>query len=148
MKRKAFRFLSIFLVVLTLAGTLSIPAFAYSYPMDYTITYKTTDGKTLGTKTGQVDAAADVRNSLSIPSPSYDGYVLQNASDSVVTGSMIEWYFPASNYVRHGSGSYTVYYVKAVSVSIYYLYGSSRRTAAPTKTISGAPSATYIVYSP
>lgn len=61
---------------------------------------------------------------------------------------MIEWYFPASNYVRHGSGSYTVYYVKAVSVSIYYLYGSSRRTAAPTKTISGAPSATYIVYSP
>lgn len=70
MKRKAFRFLSIFLVVLTLAGTLSIPAFAYSYPMDYTITYKTTDGKTLGTKTGQVDAAADVRNSLSSGAPS------------------------------------------------------------------------------
>lgn len=31
MKNKAFRVLSLFLVVLTLAGTLSFPAFAYSY---------------------------------------------------------------------------------------------------------------------
>ena len=110
MKKKAFRVLSLFLVVLTLAGTLSIPAFAYSYPMDYTITYKTTDGSVLGTKTGQVDAAADIRNALSITSPSYSGYILSDSNDAVVTGSMITWNFPASNYVRHGTGSYTVYY--------------------------------------
>ena len=73
MKKKAFRVLSLFLVVLTLAGTLSIPAFAYSYPMDYTITYKTTDGTVLGEDVGQIEA--EDRDTLSIVSPSFSGYL-------------------------------------------------------------------------
>lgn len=148
MKKKAFRVLSLFLVVLTLAGTLSIPAFAYSYPMDYTITYKTTDGSVLGTKTGQVDAAADIRNALSITSPSYSGYILSDSSDAVVTGSMITWNFPASNYVRHGTGSYTVYYEKVCSMTVRYLYGSSMRTAAASKSSTGKSGSRYFFTSP
>lgn len=148
MKKKAFRALSLFLVVLTLAGTLSIPAFAYSYPMDYTITYKTTDGSVLGTKTGQVDAAADIRNALSITSPSYSGYILSDSNDAVVTSSMITWNFPASNYVRHGTGSYTVYYEKAYSMTVRYLYGSSMRTAAASKSSTGKSGSRYYFTSP
>ena len=148
MKNKAFRVLSLFLVVLTLAGTLSFPAFAYSYPMDYTITYKTTDGSVLGTKTGQVDAAADIRNALSITSPSYSGYILSDSNDAVVTGSMITWNFPASNYVRHGTGSYTVYYEKACSMTVRYLYGSSMRTAAASKSSTGKFGSRYFFTSP
>ena len=108
MKKNAIRILSLLLVVMTLVGAISLPVSAYSYPMNYTITYKTKDGKTLGTNSGQVDAEATVREALRVTSPSYDGYVLSDSNDSVVTGKMISWSFPASNYVRHGSGSYTV----------------------------------------
>ena len=129
MKKNAIRILSLFLVVMTLVGAISLPVSAYSYPMNYTITYKTKDGKTLGTNSGQVDAEATVREALRVTSPSYDGYVLSDSNDSVVTGKMISWSFPASNYVRHGSGSYTVYYEKACKMVVHYVYGASRRTA-------------------
>lgn len=58
MKKNAIRILSLLLVVMTLVGAISLPVSAYSYPMNYTITYKTKDGKTLGTNSGQVDAEA------------------------------------------------------------------------------------------
>lgn len=119
MKKNAIRILSLLLVVMTLVGAISLPVSAYSYPMNYTITYKTSDGKVLDSKSGTVDAAADTRNALRITSPSFDGYVLKNDSDAVVTGSMISWSFPASNYVRHGSGSYTVYYETLYAVWQY-----------------------------
>lgn len=149
MKKNAIRILSLFLVVMTLVGVISVPvSAAYGYPMNYTITYKTKDGKTLGTKTGTVDAAAETRNALRITSPSFDGYVLKNDSDAVVTGSMISWRFPASNYVRHGSGSYTVYYEKACKMVVHYVYGSSRRTATVDKTAYGKRGSGYTIYSP
>ena len=107
MKKVSIKVLSLFLVVMTLVGVISLPvSAAYSYPMNYTITYKTSDGKVLDTKSGTVDGAADTRNALRITSPSFDGYVLKNDRDAVVTGSMISWSFPASNYVRHGTGSH------------------------------------------
>ena len=118
------------------------------YPMNYTITYKTSDGKVLDTKSGTVDAAAETRNALRITSPSFDGYVLKNDSDAVVTGSMISWNFPASNYVRHGSGSYTVYYEKACKMVVHYVYGASRRTATVDKTAYGKRGSSYTIYSP
>ena len=148
MKKNAIRILSLFLVVMTLAGVISLPVSAYSYPMNYTITYKTKDGKTLGTNSGQVDAEATVREALRVTSPSYDGYVLSDSNDSVVTGKMISWHFPASNYVRHGSGSYTVYYEKACKMVVHYVYGASRRTATVDKTAYGKRGSSYTIYSP
>ena len=148
MKKNAIRILSLLLVVMTLVGVISLPVSAYSYPMNYTITYKTSDGKVLDTKSGTVDAAAETRNALRITSPSFDGYVLKNDSDAVVTGSMISWSFPASNYVRHGSGSYTVYYEKACKMVVHYVYGASRRTATVDKTAYGKRGSSYTIYSP
>ena len=72
MKKNAIRILSLFLVVMTLVGVISLPVSAYSYPMNYTITYKTKSGKVLGTNSGTVDGAAETRNALRITSPSYD----------------------------------------------------------------------------
>lgn len=148
MKKNAIRILSLLLVVMTLVGAISLPVSAYSYPMNYTITYKTSDGKVLDTKSGTVDGAAETRNALRITSPSFDGYVLKNDSDAVVTGSMISWSFPASNYVRHGSGSYTVYYEKACKMVVHYVYGASRRTATVDKTAYGKRGSSYTIYSP
>ena len=77
MKKNAIRILSLLLVVMTLVGVISLPVSAYSYPMNYTITYKTKDGKTLGTNSGQVDAEATVREALRVTSPSYPLYRAQ-----------------------------------------------------------------------
>ena len=148
MKKVSIKVLSLLLVVMTLVGAISLPVSAYSYPMNYTITYKTKDGKTLGTNSGQVDAEATVREALCVTSPSYDGYVLSDSNDSVVTGKMISWRFPASNYVRHGSGSYTVYYEKACKMVVHYVYGASRRTATVDKTAYGKRGSSYTIYSP
>ena len=148
MKKVSIKVLSLLLVVMTLVGVISLPVSAYSYPMNYTITYKTKDGKTLGTNSGQVDAEATVREALRVTSPSYDGYVLSDSNDSVVTGKMISWRFPASNYVRHGSGSYTVYYEKACKMVVHYVYGASRRTATVDKTAYGKRGSSYTIYSP
>ena len=41
MKKNAIRILSLFLVVMTLVGVISLPVSAYSYPMNYTIKPKT-----------------------------------------------------------------------------------------------------------
>lgn len=148
MKKNAIRILSLFLVVMTLVGAISLPVSAYSYPMNYTITYKTKSGKVLGTNSGTVDGAAETRNALRITSPSYAGYALSKSSDSVVTGSMISWNFPASNYVRHGTGSYTVYYEPAYTATVRFLYGDSGRSAAGNKTATGKKGDQYYISSP
>lgn len=148
MKKNAIRILSLLLVVMTLVGAISLPVSAYSYPMNYTITYKTQSGKVLGTNSGTVDGAAETRNALRITSPSYAGYALSKSSDSVVTGSMISWNFPASNYVRHGTGSYTVYYEPAYTATVRFLYGDSGRSAAGDKTATGKKGDQYYISSP
>ena len=148
MKKVSIKVLSLFLVVMTLVGVISLPVSAYSYPMNYTITYKTSDGKVLDTKSGTVDAAAETRNALRITSPSYAGYALSNYKDSTVTGSMISWNFPASNYVRHGTGSYTVYYEPAYTATVRFLYGDSGRSAAGDKTATGKKGDQYYISSP
>ena len=148
MKKVSIKVLSLLLVVMTLVGAISLPASAYSYPMNYTITYKTKSGKVLGTNSGTVDGAAETRNALRITSPSYAGYALSKSSDSVVTGSMISWNFPASNYVRHGTGSYTVYYEPAYTATVRFLYGDSGRSAAGNKTATGKKGDQYYISSP
>ena len=127
MKKNAIRILSLFLVVMTLVGVISLPVSAYSYPMNYTITYKTKDGKTLGTNSGQADAEATVREALRVTSPSYDGYVLSDSNDSVVTGKMISWRFPASNY--HGSEKKTAPHHQTNSVRVTAVTGLLKNLA-------------------
>ena len=148
MKKVSIKVLSLLLVIMTLVGVISVPVSAYSYPMNYTITYKTKSGKVLGTNSGTVDGAAETRNALRITSPSYAGYALSNYKDSTVTGSMISWNFPASNYVRHGTGSYTVYYEPAYTATVRFLYGDSGRSAAGDKTATGKKGDQYYISSP
>jgi len=148
MKKKAIRILSLFLVVMTLVGAISLPvSAAYSYPMEYTIYYKA-GGKLLGQYNGTCDAAAGIRENVRVTSPSYDGYLLSDYKDSTVTGAMISWSFPASNYVRHGTGSYTVYYEKAYTATVRYLYGNSGRSAASSKSAIGKKGDQYYISSP
>jgi uncharacterized repeat protein (TIGR02543 family) len=146
MKKNAIRILSLLLVVMTLVGVISLPVSAsIGYPMNYTIYYKA-GGKLLGQFSGSCDGTE--RNNVRVPSPSYDGYLLSNYKDSTVTGSMITWNFPASNYVRHGTGSYTVYYELARTVTVRYLYGDSGRSAAGNKTATGKKGDQYYISSP
>ena len=147
MKKNAIRILSLLLVVMTLVGVISLPVSAYSYPMEYTIYYKA-GGKLLGQYNGTCDAAADIRENVRVTSPSYDGYLLSDYKDSTVTGAMISWSFPASNYVRHGTGSYTVYYEKAYTATVRYLYGNSGRSAASSKSAIGKKGDQYYISSP
>ena len=146
MKKVSIKVLSLLLVVMTLVGVISLPVSAeIGYPMTYTIYYKV-GGKFLGQTSGSCDATR--RNDVRVPSPSYDGYLLSNYKDSTVTGSMINWSFPASNYVRHGTGSYTVYYEKAYTATVRYLYGTSGRSAAGNKTAIGKKGDQYYISSP
>ena len=146
MKKVSIKVLSLLLVVMTLVGVISLPVSAeIGYPMTYTIYYKV-GGKFLGQTSGSCDATR--RNDVRVPSPSYDGYLISNYKDSTVTGSMINWSFPASNYVRHGTGSYTVYYEKAYTATVRYLYGTSGRSAAGNKTAIGKKGDQYYISSP
>ena len=148
MKKVSIKVLSLLLVVMTLVGVISLPvSAAYSYPMEYTIYYKA-GGKLLGQYNGTCDAAAGIRENVRVTSPSYDGYLLSDYKDSTVTGAMISWSFPASNYVRHGTGSYTVYYEKAYTATVRYLYGTSGRSAAGNKTAIGKKGDQYYISSP
>lgn len=146
MKKVSIKVLSLLLVVMTLVGVISLPVSAeIGYPMTYTIYYKV-GGKFLGQTSGSCDATR--RNDVRVPSPSYDGYLISNYKDSTVTGSMINWNFPASNYVRHGTGSYTVYYEKAYTATVRFLYGTSGRSAAGNKTAIGKKGDQYYISSP
>ena len=148
MKKVSIKVLSLLLVVMTLVGVISLPvSAAYSYPMEYTIYYKA-GGKLLGQYNGTCDAAAGIRENVRVTSPSYDGYLLSDYKDSTVTGAMISWNFPASNYVRHGTGSYTVYYEKAYTATVRYLYGNSGRSAASSKSAIGKKGDQYYISSP
>ena len=146
MKKVSIKVLSLLLVVMTLVGVISLPVSAeIGYPMTYTIYYKV-GGKFLGQTSGSCDATR--RNDVRVPSPSYDGYLISDYKDSTVTGSMITWNFPASNYVRHGTGSYTVYYEKAYTATVRFLYGTSGRSAAGNKTAIGKKGDQYYISSP
>ena len=148
MKKVSIKVLSLLLVVMTLVGVISLPvSAAYSYPMEYTIYYKA-GGKLLGQYNGTCDAAAGIRENVRVTSPSYAGYLLSDYKDSTVTGAMISWNFPASNYVRHGTGSYTVYYEKAYTATVRYLYGNSGRSAASSKSAIEKKGDQYYISSP
>ena len=115
--KRTIKLWALLLIVFTVCFLGVIAVSAYTYTMEYTIYYKTTDGTTLGIRTGTVNG--DATNTVSVSSPSYDGYILVKSSDSTVTGSMISWNYPSSNYVRKGTGSYTVKYEPQWTSIIY-----------------------------
>lgn len=149
MKKHLSKIVSLMLVALTLVSVFAIPASAaLGYPMDCTIYYKSESGSTLASpKTFSVSASDSSAGSTGFSSPSISGYSLKNSGDSFVSYSMMDKKFPASNYVRKGTATYTVYYVKNQSTTIYYKYANGN-TASSAKTVSGNPSSSFSVTSP
>ena len=139
------------LVILSLVSVFAVPASAaYSYPMSCSIYYKDENGKQVATtKTFSVNAADSASQTTGYSSPTVSGYELKYpGTDSYVTYSMMEKYFPASNYVRNGSATYTVVYVPTYTHTIYYIYGASMRTAATAKTYTSRAGVSHTIYSP
>lgn len=134
------------LILVTLVGVCAVPVAAYSYPMAVTIYYKDEAGNQLyKTFTGSLDAS---NPTSTFPSPTIEGYLLKNNGDAVVTYAMMDKYFPPSNYVRNGSCTYTVYYVKEGHATVGYRYFNMSGMAAPTKTITGREGNYYTITSP
>lgn len=147
-KTKAkFRWLALLLAMVSLFGVLAIPASAdYYYAMKVSVYYKDESGKTLApTYTTTVNATT---TTLSVPSPAVSGYLLKNDNDASVPYSRMEKRFPASNYVREGSASYTVYYVKASTVCISYAYFDRSGRPSESKMLTGKVGSSYSVVSP
>lgn len=149
--RKTTKIIALFLVVATLASVLaiSVSAVGQGYPMSCTIYYKDESGNTLANaKAFQVNASDESAWSTGFSSPTIAGYALKYDSDSFVTYEMMDKYFPASNYVRQGSATYTVYYVKTYTHSVYYMYGVNTRPAATAASKTGKPGTSYSFTSP
>ena len=150
MKKHFTKITAMLLVVISLVSLCVVPAAATgSYPMNCSIYYKDESGKTVATtKTFSMNAADTNAQQTKYYSPTVSGYALKYSSDSYVTYAMMDKSFPASNYVRQGSATYTVYYVKTASSTITYQYEDRSGTAAPTKTVTGKEGASFTVTSP
>ena len=144
------KILAIVMVLATLVTMFAVPASAAgSYPMTCYIYYKNESGATVATtKTFSMNAADTSAQQTKYYSPTVSGYALKNSSDSYVTYAMMDKSFPASHYVRNGTATYTVYYVKTASSTITYQYEDRSGTAAPTKTVTGKEGASFTVTSP
>ena len=148
MKKYFSRIIAIVIVVATLVTMFAVPASAAGYYMACTIYYKDESGVQVATtKTFSMNAADTTAQNKQYASPSVSGYTLKNSSDAYVTYLMMDKSFGSSHYTREGSATYTVYYVKNASSSIYYNYASGG-TAYSTKTVSGRPGNSFTVTSP
>ena len=148
MRKHLSKFLALLLVAVTLVGTFAVPASAAGYYMACTIYYKDESGNQVATtKTFSMNAADTTAQNKQYASPSVSGYSLKNSGDAYVTYLMMDKSFSGSHYVREGTATYTVYYVKNQSTTIYYKY-SDGSTAATSKTMTGNPNNTFSVTSP
>ena len=147
MKKKLTKVLSLAILVATLVSVFAITAYAI-YPLECTIYYKDENGNQLADPLlFTIDASGTNIQQNKYYSPDISGYSLKNTSDAYVTYAMLDKYFPPSHYIRHGTGTYTVYYVKNQSTTIYYKYKDGS-TAAPARTVSGNPNTQFSVTSP
>ncbi len=148
MRKHFSKIIAMLLVVITLVSLCAIPASAAGYYMACSIYYKDESGNQVATtKTFSMNAADTTAQNKQYASPSVSGYTLKNSSDAYVTYLMMDKSFGSSHYTREGSATYTVYYVKNASSSIYYNYANAG-TAYPTKTVSGRPGNSFTVTSP
>ncbi len=143
--KKISKVLALILAAVTLLSVMTIPTFAaYNYPMTCTVYYKNEKGKQIASpSTFTVNAAESKEHSRGVSSPSISGYVLKDSNDSYVTYEMMDKSFPASNYVRQGTATYTVVYTDTVYHYLYFVNGSTRRTIAPSATLKGTPGTYY-----
>ena len=143
--KKTVRFAAAILTLAILSSAFAVIVNAVSYTMTCTVYYKDESGNQLkAAVTGYTDAASP---SFSVTSPSISGYVLKNSGDSVVTYSMMEKYFPPSNYERQGTATYTVVYAKAYTVTVEYLT-SDGSILFLNKSFTGKVGDSYTIYSP
>ena len=143
MKNKT-KVLSIILVIVTLLSLVSIPA---SAAIAVTIYYKNESGAQVApTVSTSIDAAATKKPTWI--SPTVSGYVLKNSGDSIVTYDMLDKHFPASNYVRNGTATYTVYYNDKGSKTVTYVYNHNNTQCAESKTVTGKIGSSYSITSP
>ena len=143
--KKVTKILALILAAVTLLSVMTIPTFAaYNYPMTCTVYYKNEKGKQIASpSTFTVNAAESKEHSRGVSSPSISGYVLKDSNDSYVTYEMMDKSFPASNYVRQGTATYTVIYTDTVYHYLYFVNGSTRRTIAQSATLKGTPGTYY-----
>lgn len=136
--------LSLLIFTLTVL-TVCASASNYSYNMDCTVNYVDESGNNL--KAPYVFTTNASNPSVNVKSPSFSGYRLRDSCDAVVTYDMMSKYFPPSNYVRHGTATYTVVYVKVYGVTVNYKYQDGTAAASSYKGYY-ANGETYTVYSP
>lgn len=143
--KKVTKILALILAAVTLLSVMAVPVFAeYYYPMTCTVYYKNEKGQQIASPvTFTVNAANSDASSVGVSSPSISGYVLKDSDDSYVTYGMMDKRFPASNYVREGTASYTVVYTDTVYHYLYFVNGSTRRTIAKSATLKGTPGTYY-----
>lgn len=146
--KRTVKIISVILALISLISVIAIPASAeYNYPMAVTIYYKDESGNTLSpTVSTTVNAAASTKPTWT--SPSISGYALKNDSDAVVTYDMLNKSFPPSNYVRNGSATYTVTYVKTYTHTVYYLNGETNGSVASSTSRTGKPGTSYSITAP
>lgn len=143
-----FRFIALLLVALTIVPLFAVPASAaYSYPMSLTIYYKDEAGNTLKSPyTGSFNAAD--HEGLKWYAPSISGYALKNDSDATITYEMLDKSFPASNYVRNGTATYTVVYVKTYTHLVNYLRADNNVPIGSAARKTAKPGTSYSFTSP
>ena len=143
--KKVTKILALILAAVTLLSVMAVPVFAeYYYPMTCTVYYKNEKGEQIASPvTFTVNAAHSDASSVGVSSPSISGYVLKDSNDSYVTYGMMDKRFPASNYVRQGTATYTVVYTDTVYHYLYFVNGSTRRTIAKSATLKGTPGTYY-----
>ena len=143
--KRVTKVLALILAAVTLLSVMAVPVFAeYYYPMTCTVYYKNEKGEQIASPvTFTVNAAHSDASSVGVSSPSISGYVLKDSNDSYVTYGMMDKRFPASNYVRQGTATYTVIYTDTVYHYLYFVNGSTRRTIAPSATLKGTPGTYY-----
>ena len=143
--KRVTKVLALILAAVTLLSVMAVPVFAeYYYPMTCTVYYKNEKGEQIASPvTFTVNAAHSDASSVGVSSPSISGYVLKDSNDSYVTYEMMDKSFPASNYVRQGTATYTVIYTDTVYHYLYFVNGSTRRTIAKSATLKGTPGTYY-----
>ena len=143
--KRVTKVLALILAAVTLLSVMAVPVFAeYYYPMTCTVYYKNEKGEQIANPvTFTVNAAHSDASSVGVSSPSISGYVLKDSNDSYVTYGMMDKRFPASNYVRQGTATYTVVYTDTVYHYLYFVNGSTRRTIAKSATLKGTPGTYY-----
>lgn len=80
--------------------------------------------------------------------PTISGYALKYDSDATITYSMLDKNFPASNYVRHGTATYTVVYVKTYTHLVNYLRADNNVPIGSAARKTAKPGTSYSFTSP